>query len=298
MDQYTYRRNKLLLSVLKEIISEKKGLFLFLLAIFTLVIGSTAKILTPLFFKEIIEILYSKGLVKILFATETFAIGVNMPTKTVLFPDVEKYDNNGLRLLRSDEYNQMSGRAGRRGLDKFGSVIILPTMELPSEIILKNMMVGKSPMLSSKFRLSYQFVLKTLYSGTFDVEGFLSKTLIMNENDKRVLFIYFEKEKLENKLNNIVIEDKYFNDIQNYNKIVGKLTDTVFSLKRKEREKMEKEKKIIENNPDVSIIASFKVLPSRIISSFINLSFSICTNQNLFSSIDFGKSRDAIAFSI
>ena len=211
--------------------------------------------------KEIIEILYSKGLVKILFATETFAIGVNMPTKTVLFTDVEKYDNNGLRLLRSDEYNQMSGRAGRRGLDKFGSVIILPTMELPSETILKKMMVGKSPMLSSKFRLSYQFVLKTLYSGTFDVEEFLSKTLIMNENDKRVLFIYFEKEKLENKLKSIVIEDKYFNDIQNYNKIVGKLTDTVFSLKRKDREKMEKEKKIIENNPDFKdIFDKFKMI--------------------------------------
>lgn len=56
-DQYTYQRNKLLLSIFKEIVSEKKGLLLFLLAIFTLVIGSTARILTPLFFKEIIEIL-------------------------------------------------------------------------------------------------------------------------------------------------------------------------------------------------------------------------------------------------
>ena len=211
--------------------------------------------------KEIIEILYSKGLVKILFATETFAIGVNMPTKTVLFTDLEKYDNNGLRLLRSDEYNQMSGRAGRRGLDKFGSVIILPTMELPSETTLKNMMIGKSPMLSSKFQLSYQFVLKTLYSGTFDVEGFLSKTLIMNENDKRVLFNYFEKEKLENKINEIVIDEKYIDDIQNYNKIVGKLNDTLFSLKKKEKEKLEKEKKNIENNPNFKdIYDKFKMI--------------------------------------
>ena len=211
--------------------------------------------------KEIIEILYSKGLVKILFATETFAIGVNMPTKTVLFTDVEKYDNNGLRLLRSDEYNQMSGRAGRRGLDKFGSVIILPTMELPTETTLKNMMIGKSPMLSSKFQLSYQFVLKTLYSGTFDVEGFLSKTLIMNENDKRVLFMYFEKERLENKMNSVIIEEKYLIIIQNYDKIVGKLTDTVFSLKRKDREKFEKEKKTIENDPNFKdIFDKYKII--------------------------------------
>ena len=211
--------------------------------------------------KEIIEILYSKGLVKILFATETFAIGVNMPTKTVLFTDLEKYDNKGLRLLRSDEYNQMSGRAGRRGLDKFGSVIILPTMDMPSETTLKNMMIGKSPMLSSKFQLSYQFVLKTLYSGTFDVEGFLSKTLIMNENDKRVLFMYFEKEKLENKINEIVIDEKYMDDIQNYNKIVCKLNDTLFSLKKKDREKLEKEKKNIENNVNFKdIYDKFKII--------------------------------------
>jgi len=114
--------------------------------------------------KEIIEILYSEGLVKILFATETFAIGVNMPTKTVLYSDLEKFDNNGLRQLRTDEYLQMSGRAGRRGLDKFGSVIILPTMSLISENSLRNMMCGKSPMLNSKFKLSYQFVLKILDS--------------------------------------------------------------------------------------------------------------------------------------
>ena len=76
MDQYTYRRNKLLLSVLKEIISEKKGLFLFLLAIFTLVIGSTAKILTPLFFKEIIEILNGTAKNYIVAITWLFLYGI------------------------------------------------------------------------------------------------------------------------------------------------------------------------------------------------------------------------------
>lgn len=195
--------------------------------------------------KEIIEILYSKGLVKILFATETFAIGVNMPTKTVLFTDLEKFDNNGLRMLRSDEYSQMSGRAGRRGLDKFGSVIILPTMELESENNVKKMMIGKSPMLNSKFKLSYQFVLKTLYSETFDTNSFLTKTLIMNENDKKVIFMYIEKEKLENKLKET---DNNQSDIMNnYDKIMKKLNDTFFVIKKKDREKLEKEKKNIES---------------------------------------------------
>jgi superfamily II RNA helicase len=67
--------------------------------------------------------LFSRNLIKILFATETFSVGLNMPTKTVIFTDVFKYDNKGKRMLYSHEFIQMSGRAGRRGLDKEGIVI-------------------------------------------------------------------------------------------------------------------------------------------------------------------------------
>jgi superfamily II RNA helicase len=197
--------------------------------------------------KEIIEILYSKGLVKILFATETFAIGVNMPTKTVLFTDIQKYDNNGLRELRTDEYLQMSGRAGRRGLDKFGSVIILPCMELPSEICFKNILTGNKPVLSSKFNLSYQFVLRTLDSQ--DVSQFLSETLIMNENDKIVLQMYADKKIYENKINEINFDEKHTENIKKYDKIENRLNDTLFTLKKKDREKLEKEKKNIDTIP-------------------------------------------------
>jgi superfamily II RNA helicase len=203
--------------------------------------------------KEIIEILYSKGLVKVLFATETFAIGVNMPTKTVLFTDLTKFDNNGLRQLRSDEYLQMSGRAGRRGLDTFGSVIILPTIDIPCETDMKRMMTGKSPQLISKFKLSYQFVLKTLYSGSFDINTFLSKTLIMNENEKRVLHMYFEKEKLEDQIKNIVIDENNLIILKDYQKIMDQLNDTFFTLKKKDKERLENDKKVIEENPNFKI---------------------------------------------
>ena len=66
--------------------------------------------------KEIVEILFSKGLVKVLFATETFAVGLNMPTKTVVFTSYRKYDEESekMRMLTTDEYIQMAGRAGRR----------------------------------------------------------------------------------------------------------------------------------------------------------------------------------------
>ena len=82
--------------------------------------------------KEIIEILYARGLIKKShFATETFAVGVNMPAKTVVFTEISKYSDTGIRYLRTDEYLQMAGRAGRRGLDKNGTVIIMPTIDFP-----------------------------------------------------------------------------------------------------------------------------------------------------------------------
>ena len=203
--------------------------------------------------KEIIEILYSKGLIKILFATETFAIGVNFPTKTVLFSDLEKYDNNGLRELRTDEYLQMSGRAGRRGLDEFGSIIILPTMDLPDEKTMRNMMTGKSPKLNSKFKLSYNFVLKTMYSNNFNIDSFLNKTLIMNENNKKIDGLNMEKEKI-NKKEIVTISEEDMKVIKEYNKILEKLNNPYIKLKNKDKNKIEKEKKIIEDLPNFNNI--------------------------------------------
>ncbi|XP_042370172.1 helicase SKI2W-like [Plectropomus leopardus] len=75
--------------------------------------------------KEVIEMLFSRGLVKVLFATETFAMGVNMPARTVVFDSIRKHDGTGFRNLLPGEYIQMAGRAGRRGLDATGTVIIL-----------------------------------------------------------------------------------------------------------------------------------------------------------------------------
>jgi len=202
--------------------------------------------------KEIIEILYSKGLVKILFATETFAIGVNMPTKTVLFTELEKYDNNGLRTLRTDEYLQMSGRAGRRGIDKFGSVIILPCFELPTEVDLRNIMKGHNTILQSKFKLSYQFVLKTLLSSEFNIETFLSKTLIMNENNKIANGITDELIELNNKiiLYQENIDEKEKKNLEQYEKIMDRLNDKLFTIKKKDKDKMDKELKMISSSPN------------------------------------------------
>lgn len=117
--------------------------------------------------KEIVELLFSRGLIKVLFCTETFSVGINMPTKTVVFTEYKKPDElTGFRMLHPDEYMQMAGRAGRRGKDKQGIVLYLPSREPAHAADVKSMMTGTCAELNSKMKFGYEFVLKTLQAGT------------------------------------------------------------------------------------------------------------------------------------
>jgi len=118
--------------------------------------------------KEIVEILFTRGFVRLLFATETFAVGLNMPTKTVVFTGLKKYDDQtgGMRLLRTDEYTQMAGRAGRRGKDTEGLVVYLPDRD-PLEVgELRQIMKGARQPVQSRMDFHYDFLLKTLQTGS------------------------------------------------------------------------------------------------------------------------------------
>ncbi len=79
-----------------------------------------------------------------LFATETFAMGVNMPARTVVFNSTRKHDGRDFRELLPGEYTQMAGRAGRRGLDKVGTVILTCWKEVPPAVALSKMLTGKA----------------------------------------------------------------------------------------------------------------------------------------------------------
>lgn len=111
--------------------------------------------------KEVVEILFQEGLLKILFATETFAMGLNMPAKTVVFTSVRKFDGGSFRNISSGEYIQMSGRAGRRGLDDRGIVVLMFDEKLePAQI--KDMVWGDADPLNSAFYVSYSMLLNLL----------------------------------------------------------------------------------------------------------------------------------------
>lgn len=111
--------------------------------------------------KEVIEILFQEGLLKLLFATETFSIGLNMPAKTVVFTSVRKFDGKDFRTVSSGEYIQMSGRAGRRGLDDRGIVIMMLDDKLEPAVC-KEMIKGQADRLNSAFHLSYNMILNLM----------------------------------------------------------------------------------------------------------------------------------------
>ena len=103
--------------------------------------------------KEFIEILFNRNLIKVLFATETFAVGVNTSTRSVCFNEVEKYDGVQ-RFLRNDEFIQMSGRAGRRGKDSIGYVYYVPLKEPVQQQELKGVLLGSGRIINSQFNIS------------------------------------------------------------------------------------------------------------------------------------------------
>lgn len=137
--------------------------------------------------KEITEILFCEGLVKVLFATETFAMGVNMPARSVVFDSIKKHDGKHRRYLVPSEYIQMAGRAGRRGKDTVGTVIVLCKKEVPEASELINMALGKPTALESKFQLKYSTILTLLRARHhLPMESVIEKSFIEHERQTSI----------------------------------------------------------------------------------------------------------------
>ena len=126
--------------------------------------------------REITEQLLERRLLKVIYATETFAVGVNMPVRTVCFDTLVKYDGEELRYLTQHEYFQMAGRAGRRGWDKQGTVISRIHETLPTVLPVWN--EDSVEPIRSRLNLSFNMVVNLLARfEPQEIEGFLSKTL-------------------------------------------------------------------------------------------------------------------------
>ena len=113
--------------------------------------------------REIVELMISKRYIKLLFATESFAIGLDCPIKTAIFTSLTKYDGRGERYLMAHEYTQMAGRAGRRGIDTVGHVVHCNNLFLPPTMTdYKTILGGMPQKLVSKFHVSYGLILNIL----------------------------------------------------------------------------------------------------------------------------------------
>jgi superfamily II RNA helicase len=109
--------------------------------------------------KEVIERLFTFGYVKLLFTTETFALGINMPACSVIFGNLAKYDGVQFRYLKAREYHQMAGRAGRRGIDEKGFVYANVDVEYDEYGEVKHVVSGEIEKIESQFNLSYSSIL-------------------------------------------------------------------------------------------------------------------------------------------
>lgn len=197
--------------------------------------------------REMTELLFAKGYIKILFCTETMSIGINLPVKTTIFTDINKFNGDTLRTLYSHEYTQAAGRAGRLGLDSVGHVIHLNNLFRNTDSIsIKEMMKGIPQKLFSKFNISYNLLLNLIGSEK-NIDEFMNLSMVnieinnyVNEyenilkekqkqkEEKNIFYqtpeeIIYEYAELKNKKNNLVnkkrkeVERKIQNIQENYN---------------------------------------------------------------------------------
>lgn len=117
--------------------------------------------------KNLVEKLFQKGLIKVVFATETLAAGINMPARSTVISSTSKRTDSGHRMLTASEFLQMSGRAGRRGMDEIGYVTVVGTQFQSPEEVAELVLSDANP-LESRFSPSYSMVLNLLQRFSLD----------------------------------------------------------------------------------------------------------------------------------
>ena len=193
--------------------------------------------------KTLIEELFAKGLIKVVFSTETLAAGINMPAKTTVINNLSKATDEGFRTLKASEFLQMSGRAGRRGLDDSGFVVTVKNGNYSAgEVAL--LAVAKPEDITSHFKASYEMVLN----------------LLMGHKPDEL------KKLIEKSFGQYLVEDKLAEEIGRLKKLEKQIEDIEFSLDPSELagieqykeiqarlDKAKKEKKALEKKLDPSV---------------------------------------------
>ncbi|KAF4316428.1 hypothetical protein G195_010019 [Phytophthora kernoviae 00238/432] len=157
--------------------------------------------------KEVIEILFGEGLLKCLFATETFSMGLNMPAKTVVFTNCRKYDGKDFRWITAGEYIQMSGRAGRRSLDARGIVIQMLSEQMEPQVA-KGILYGQADPLFSTFHLGYNMLLNLMRVEDADPEYMIKQSFHQFQNEQAAPVLEEALERAKEEKDQIVIKNE------------------------------------------------------------------------------------------
>tara|TARA_B100000902_G_scaffold140349_1_gene138331 strand:- start:980 stop:3313 length:2334 start_codon:yes stop_codon:yes gene_type:complete len=231
--------------------------------------------------KELQEILFSRGLIKILFATETFAVGVNMPTRTVIFTELSKFDGyvKDFRNLTTAEYLQMAGRAGRRGKDTEGTVIYLPLKPAPRCDEMKRILTGNSVSINSKLKLNTKFLMKIIQTDEFKVENFISNSLLGEESKSSIeaTKIQYDNLKQETEKYKIEVVDKL------------KFNEEISSIFR-----LEKEIKTARSNKQRKIMNQINNLKTRQVENELNLKKTYINKVNKLNELEIKVSNNPL----
>jgi superfamily II RNA helicase len=190
--------------------------------------------------REMTELLFARGFIKILFCTETMSVGINLPVKTTIFTDVNKFNGEINRTLYSHEYTQAAGRAGRLGLDTVGHVVHLNNLFRNVDSVgYKTMMNGKPQTLSSKFKISYNLLLNLLDIGDNNLVSFASRSMVTGDLNNQMKHLY-------SKITNLTTEVDNIKSISSHFKTPVEIIEEFINLEKNKQFAVNKKRKDIE----------------------------------------------------
>ena len=171
-------------------------------------------------FKEVVEACFIEGLIKVVFATETLAVGINMPAKTVVIEKLSKFTGDHHTFLTPGEYTQLTGRAGRRGLDDLGNAVVLWSPFVPFEQI-ATLAASRTFHLNSAFRPTYNMAANLVRSYTSErAHHLLNLSFAQYQADFEVVRIEARLERRQRHLDELLAKAASpFGDIDEYRRI-------------------------------------------------------------------------------
>ena len=185
--------------------------------------------------KEVVEELFQRGLIKAVFATETLALGINMPARSVVLEKLIKWNGNSHTPITAGEYTQLTGRAGRRGIDFEGHAITIWHSELDPQS-LAGLASTRTYPLKSSFRPSYNMAVNLIGKyGTVKARELLESSFAQFQADRAVVGIATELRRTQQaSAEYLDSAECHLGDMRDYMQLRSKLSDLEKGTKRDE----------------------------------------------------------------